>query len=251
MEIIAAVACAALLWWFLTGVIFYLDGLPKRTYFWSLAAATLIATCSLIGLMVASRSASVGSAYAAFGFTLLIWGWQEMLFLMGGRSITTKLPAQRFRAATLYACHPCGHLSRTRAARRRRAATGLHLGGGQSCRGLYLPRAVDHAALSEVKSLLRRAQHLLTFSAAAHGLSRHLLSSTQLDWEIFHCERCDGCHMCCDHLGGGGAGESIAVRNHWHGASSHTADVSCSGAPLSDRTTLSRGAVVARVGASR
>ena len=33
MEILAAVAVAALLWWFLTGVIFYLDGLPKRTYF--------------------------------------------------------------------------------------------------------------------------------------------------------------------------------------------------------------------------
>ena len=83
MEILAAVAVAALLWWFLTGVIFYLDGLPKRTYFWSLGAATLIATCSLIGLMLASRSATVGGAYATFGFTLLIWGWQEMLFLMG------------------------------------------------------------------------------------------------------------------------------------------------------------------------
>ena len=84
MEILAAVVVAALLWWFLTGVVFYLDGLHKRTYFWSLGAATLIATCSLIGLMVTSRSATVGSAYAAFGFTLLIWGWQEMLFLMGG-----------------------------------------------------------------------------------------------------------------------------------------------------------------------
>lgn len=84
MEILAAVACAALLWWFLTGVIFFLDGLHKRTYIWSLGAATLVATCSLIGLMVASRSATVGSAYAAFAFTLLIWGWQEMLFLMGG-----------------------------------------------------------------------------------------------------------------------------------------------------------------------
>ena len=84
MEIITAVAVAALLWWFLTGIIFYLDGLPKRTYLWSLGAATLIATCSLIGLMVASRSTTVASAYAAFGFTLLIWGWQEMLFLMGG-----------------------------------------------------------------------------------------------------------------------------------------------------------------------
>ncbi len=84
MEILAAVAVAALLWWFLTGVIFYLDGLHKRTYFWSLGAATLVATCSLIGLMVTSRNATVGGAYAAFSFTLLIWGWQEMLFLMGG-----------------------------------------------------------------------------------------------------------------------------------------------------------------------
>ncbi len=84
MEILAAVACAALLWWFLTGVIFFLDGLHKRTHLWSLGAATLVATCSLIGLMLASRSATVGSAYAAFAFTLLIWGWQEMLFLMGG-----------------------------------------------------------------------------------------------------------------------------------------------------------------------
>jgi putative photosynthetic complex assembly protein 2 len=38
------------LWWFSTGLIVWLDGLPQRTFRWSLGAATLLATAALYGL---------------------------------------------------------------------------------------------------------------------------------------------------------------------------------------------------------
>ena len=37
-----------LIWWFSTGLILFLDGLPKRTFRWSMAAATvLLIACTL------------------------------------------------------------------------------------------------------------------------------------------------------------------------------------------------------------
>ena len=83
LEILTAAAFTVFAWWFCTGVIFYLDGLPQRTYPLSLGVATFVATCALIGLIASSRVASVASAYCAFSCALLVWGWQEMLFLMG------------------------------------------------------------------------------------------------------------------------------------------------------------------------
>jgi putative photosynthetic complex assembly protein 2 len=42
------------LWWFSTGLIVWLDGLPPRTFRWSLTGATILATAGLYGLSVSS-----------------------------------------------------------------------------------------------------------------------------------------------------------------------------------------------------
>jgi putative photosynthetic complex assembly protein 2 len=76
-------AYALFVWWFSTGVIIYLDGLPRSTFRWSLIGATLVLLASLYGLRWSSADTSVMAAYAAFTYGLLAWGWQEITFYMG------------------------------------------------------------------------------------------------------------------------------------------------------------------------
>ncbi len=74
---------ALFIWWFSTGVIIYLDGLPRRTFRWSMLGATVVLGGSLYGLAVSSADTSVTGAYIAFTCGLLAWGWQEISFYMG------------------------------------------------------------------------------------------------------------------------------------------------------------------------
>jgi putative photosynthetic complex assembly protein 2 len=74
---------ALFLWWFSTGLILYLDGLPARTYRWSMLGATALLGAALYGLARSSADPSVGGAYVAFTCGLVIWGWHEISLLMG------------------------------------------------------------------------------------------------------------------------------------------------------------------------
>jgi putative photosynthetic complex assembly protein 2 len=62
---------ALFVWWFSTGVIIYLDGLPPRTFRWSMAGATIVLVASIWGLSATAETATVGGAYAAFSYGLL------------------------------------------------------------------------------------------------------------------------------------------------------------------------------------
>ena len=95
------------IWWFSTGIILYLDGLPKHTYRWSFLSASVFALVALVGLVFVSDSTTVAAAYCAFTLAILIWGWQEMGFLMGYITGTRNAPcpagaaeSQRFMFAT-------------------------------------------------------------------------------------------------------------------------------------------------------
>lgn len=70
-------------WWFSTGAILYLDGLPRSTYKYSFAAATLVLIAALYGLDHSAADTSVSGAVIAFSSSLMVWGWLEMSFLMG------------------------------------------------------------------------------------------------------------------------------------------------------------------------
>ena len=78
-----AAGFAALAWWFTTGIILFLDGLPPRTFRWSMTAATGVLAAGLFGLRSSSGDTSVAGAYTAFTCAVLIWAWLEMSFLMG------------------------------------------------------------------------------------------------------------------------------------------------------------------------
>ena len=70
-------------WWFSTGVILYLDGLPQRTFKWTMLGATLLLGAALAGMAVSSTDASVAGAYCGFTCAILVWAWQEVAFLLG------------------------------------------------------------------------------------------------------------------------------------------------------------------------
>jgi putative photosynthetic complex assembly protein 2 len=72
-----------LIWWFSTGLIIYLDGLPRRTFKWSLLGGTLLMLVALWGLAATKNDTSVAGAYLAFTWGTLAWGWQELSFYMG------------------------------------------------------------------------------------------------------------------------------------------------------------------------
>ena len=83
---------ALFVWWFSTGAILWLDGLPARTYRISMAGATLVLFAALWGLSASSADASVLGAYCAFSCGLLAWAWQEMAFLMGYATGPSRAP---------------------------------------------------------------------------------------------------------------------------------------------------------------
>ena len=72
-----------LIWWFSTGLIIFLDGLPKRTFIWSMAAATVVLCLSLHVLAISANDTSIAGAYLAFTSAVLIWGWARDQFLHG------------------------------------------------------------------------------------------------------------------------------------------------------------------------
>ena len=70
-------------WWASTGVILYLDGLPRRTFRWSWAAISIISAVALFAIGWSANDDSSRGAYIAFLCALVLWGWNEMGFLMG------------------------------------------------------------------------------------------------------------------------------------------------------------------------
>jgi putative photosynthetic complex assembly protein 2 len=74
---------ALFVWWFSTGAILYLDGLPRRTHRWTMAGASALALLALYALHATAMDTGVAAAYAAFTAAILVWGWVEVAFLLG------------------------------------------------------------------------------------------------------------------------------------------------------------------------
>jgi putative photosynthetic complex assembly protein 2 len=105
-ELVLPALYAMFIWWFTTGLIVWLDGLPASTYRWSMAGATLIGLAALYALHRTAGDTSVAGAYCAFTSAVLVWGWIEVAFLMGFVTGPRRSPSppgasdsQRFRHA--------------------------------------------------------------------------------------------------------------------------------------------------------
>lgn len=82
-EFVLPVLFVLVAWWFSTGIILYLDGLPRRTFRWSMGGMTVLLAAAIWGLAATAGDTSAAGAYLAFACALAVWGWQEMGFLMG------------------------------------------------------------------------------------------------------------------------------------------------------------------------
>jgi putative photosynthetic complex assembly protein 2 len=109
---LAAVLFVMVAWWSSTGLILLMDGLPRSTFRFSLTAASLLALGGLYGLYASSRLDSRAAAYWAFLFSLVVWAWHELTFLLGivtGPRKESCPPEargwQRFRYATAAVIH--------------------------------------------------------------------------------------------------------------------------------------------------
>lgn len=83
MQFALPVLFTLFIWWFSTGVILYLDGLPRRTFKWTMLAFSLVLGLALVGLSASSDVATESGAYCAFTCGVLVWAWQEVAFLLG------------------------------------------------------------------------------------------------------------------------------------------------------------------------
>ena len=84
METWIALLSTIFVWWFATGLILFLDGLPRRTYRWTVLATTLVAALAILAIVISAADASALSAFVAFLAAIAVWGWNEVAFLMGG-----------------------------------------------------------------------------------------------------------------------------------------------------------------------
>ena len=70
-------------WWFSTGVILYLVGMPRWTFKWTMMSSTVVLLLALAGLVATRNDTRITGAYLAFSCALLVWAWQEVAFLLG------------------------------------------------------------------------------------------------------------------------------------------------------------------------
>ena len=82
-ELFIPVAFAIFIWWFSTGLVLLLNGMPRTTFRWSVLISSALAVAAFYGLAYTANKLSVVNAYCAFTCALLIWGWHELTFLTG------------------------------------------------------------------------------------------------------------------------------------------------------------------------
>jgi putative photosynthetic complex assembly protein 2 len=83
LTIALPVLFAVFVWWFSTGIVLLLDGLPRTTFRWSHLLSSLLALGALAGLVHTAPQTTPAGAFCAFTCALLVWGWHELSFLTG------------------------------------------------------------------------------------------------------------------------------------------------------------------------
>ncbi|CAM3805267.1 putative photosynthetic complex assembly protein PuhE [Polynucleobacter antarcticus] len=80
---IAPLLFTIFIWWLSTGLILKLHSLPRSSYQAIFGVSVLVLLLALWGLKISSGQATMAGAYCSFTCAILIWGWQELAFLLG------------------------------------------------------------------------------------------------------------------------------------------------------------------------
>ncbi|QWC99862.1 DUF3623 domain-containing protein [Polynucleobacter paneuropaeus] len=70
-------------WWFSTGLILKINGLPSRFFKAIFTLSIGVLMMAFWGLEISSQQATVAGEYCSFTCAIMIWGWQELAFLLG------------------------------------------------------------------------------------------------------------------------------------------------------------------------
>jgi putative photosynthetic complex assembly protein 2 len=92
IEMLIPVVFAIFIWWFSTGLVLLLNGMPRKTFRWSLLISSALALAAFFGLVHSANQSTAVNAYCAFTCALLIWGWHELTFLTGWLTGPRKQP---------------------------------------------------------------------------------------------------------------------------------------------------------------
>ena len=83
LDLTLPVLFTVFIWWFSTGLVLLLNGMPRTSFRWSVLISSLLAGSALVGLSHTANQTTVAGAYCAFTCALLVWGWHELTFLTG------------------------------------------------------------------------------------------------------------------------------------------------------------------------
>ena len=161
MNIWAALGLTVFVWWFATGAILLLDGLPRRTFRWTIGIATALTGVAFAALVTSAYDTSTSAAYIGFICAIAIWGWNEIAFLMGGVTGPRRspCPADVQGWPSVQAGVPDIALSRGIDRGLRRPDRRSHLECTEQGRAVDLPHPVGDAREREAQHLPRRAEH--------------------------------------------------------------------------------------------
>lgn len=107
-----AVSVALVGWWLSTGVILYLNLLPRRSHPWSVLGFAALALGSLALLPEIAQTQTTAAAILGFAVALAVWGALEISYLMGFLTGSNSQPCpervtgwRRFRLAVATSIH--------------------------------------------------------------------------------------------------------------------------------------------------
>ena len=83
LEIAVGIVYVLFFWWFSTGLIVYLDGLPRTTYRSTFLVTSLLAVIALLALTHFSKETTTLAAFLSFSCGLMLWAWQELSYFTG------------------------------------------------------------------------------------------------------------------------------------------------------------------------
>ena len=92
LDLLIPVVFGIFIWWFSTGLVLLLNGMPSTTFRWSLLISSALAVAALFGLAHSAAQSSIANVYCAFTSALLVWGWHELTFLTGWLTGPRKQP---------------------------------------------------------------------------------------------------------------------------------------------------------------
>lgn len=86
---------ACFVWWLSTGIVLWRARQNRETFAWTALTSTFAMMMAMLAVFVLRNETSVAAAYGGFIAGIILWGWHEVLFLLGYISGPNKDPCPK------------------------------------------------------------------------------------------------------------------------------------------------------------